>query len=164
MIKPLILSVALLGSGSILAATAPLEPGKTALGENFYTHNYHPSLLEQQQQQQKSFAYDWQFTGGYQEQWQNWRTFLEAGAAASELSQPQTPGPISAYQLVSGISYQWSNLLLTSRVRQVYTDVNDTQLELSSAYRLLPSLSMLAEYGLTQEKQQAVKLGVSYHF
>lgn len=162
MLKPLILSVALLGCGSTWAAAAPLEPGKTALGENFYTHNYHPSLLEQHQQQRQSSVYDWQFTGGYQEQWQNWRTFMEAGAAAADQSQTQLP--TSAVQLVSGVSYQWSNLLLTSRVRQVYTELHDTQLEFSSAYQLLPSLSMLAEYGLSQEKQQAVKLGVSYHF
>lgn len=164
MLKPLILSVALLGCSSTWAATTPIEPGKTAFGDNFYTHNYHPSLLEQQQQQQQSLSYDWQFTGGYQEQWQNWRTFMEAGAAAAEPPSAQTPGPISAFQLVSGVSYQWSNLLLTSRLRQVYTGLNGSQLELSSAYQLLPTLSMLAEYGLTQEKQQAVKLGVSYHF
>ena len=136
------------------------EPGKTALGDHFYTQSYQPSLYETSGLKGENLSYDWQFSGGYRANWQNWITFIEAGAADYRLQQQNT----QAKQLISGVSYRFSSFLLTSRIRQHYSKVSDSQLEFSSAYQLHPNLTMQADYGLNLQNQQAVKLGATYRF
>ena len=136
------------------------EQSKSALGDHFYTQSYQPTLYETSALQGEALSYEWQFSGGYRANWQNWITFIEAGAASYRLQQRNN----EAKQLVSGVSYRLSNLLLTSKLRQQYREIGESQLELSSAYLLQPNLTMQADYGFNLQSQQAVKLGVSYRF
>lgn len=136
------------------------EPGKTALGDHFYTQSYQPSLYETSALKVEHFNYDWQFSGGYRANWQNWITFIEAGAADYRMQKQHN----QAKQLISGIGYQFSNFLLTSRIRQYYSVTSDSQLEFGSAYQLQPNLTMQADYGLNMQNHQAIKLGATYRF
>lgn len=136
--------------------------GKTALGDHIYVSTYTPSLLEQNLYAKQQFIYDWQFKGGYQENWKGWYSFFETGAA-----KPNVDGITQQnYQFSSGVGYHWNdNLILSSSMRQIFAETSDTQLEFSSTLQLSQVLSVQAAYGLSKDESlQEIALGLAYQF
>lgn len=121
-----------------------------------YTSGYSGVLVGQRPTQEHFDL--WLINTGYRQPLgEGWSWFVEAGSA---LAGQQT---VAGHTFGSGVRYQLlPSLTLGGQLRQLSLGTGRTELQLNSALRLRPSLSLQADLGVS--KESSLTLGIGYQF